>query len=280
VPGGIHGEDVRDFWQNTLKANNWVMDVLKYGYSLPFHSTPEPSCDKNNASARKHMVFVREEVKKLKDSGVISFVDKRPTIVSPLTVASNSEGKLRLCLDVSRSINKFIHTPKVILADLKEAIQITELGDWQAVYDLASAYFHIKILESHTQFLGASFEDDSGNQQFFVYNFLAFGIASAVHVITKLMKPLVAYFSQLGIRHSIYLDDGRMVSTSLAQAKLDWVTVLKTLKKAGWIIAEAKSDSESSISQIKNYLGFTIDSVKMQVFLQPKKEKNYQTIGE
>ena len=157
VPGGIHNQEVLAFWEHELKANAWVLDVIKHGYSVPFTSPPQPSLTKNNASARRNMDFVRQEVHQLHAAGIVEFVDSPPFIVSPLTVASNSANKLRLCLDVSRSVNQFLSLPKVVLADLKAALQITDPQDWQAVYDLSSAYHHIKILKDHVKFLGAAF---------------------------------------------------------------------------------------------------------------------------
>ena len=272
IPGGIHQDSCRDFWKHTLKANAWVMDLIENGYSLPFHSPPTPSCLRNNLSARKNMDFVRKEVTTLEKLGVVRFVEERPFIVSPLTVASNTAGKLRLCLDVSRTVNTFLTIPKVILADLTTALEITDQNDWQAIYDLTSAYFHIKMFEGHTQFLGAAFEKEDGTTQYFIYDFLPFGISSAVHVMTKVMKPFCAFLFSQGIKHTIYLDDGRVCSPTKEQAVSDFTKVLHYLKQAGWVVAVNKSDTPDSVSQVKNYLGFTIDSFSMKVFLQPKKQ--------
>jgi hypothetical protein len=226
------------------------------------------------------MNFVRQEVHKLRNSGVVTFVDEQPFIVSPLTVASNAGGKLRLCLDVSRSVNQFLNIPKVVLADLKTALQLTEPDDWQGVYDLTSAYHHIKILEAHVKYLGAAFQNEDGSTQFFVYNFLPFGISSAVHVMTKVTKPLSAFLSSQGIRHSIYLDDGRVCADSKEQAATDLLKIYDYLIKAGWVIALNKSDTVDTISQSKQYLGFLIGSKAMRVFLQPQKQVDLVTLVE
>ena len=272
-PGNIHKPEFRLFWTDTLKANDWVLDVLAHGYSLPFHSEPQPSNTKNNLSARKHLKFVREEVTKLQQTGVVEFVTEPPFIVSPLTVASNAQGKLRLCLDVSRSVNQYLNIPKVVLADLQTALQLTDPNDWQGVYDLSSAYHHIKIWPGHVKYLGAAFQQEDGSIQYFVYKFLPFGISSAVHVMTKVMKPFSAFISTLGIKHSIFLDDGRVCSLSREQAIRDLNTIFQSLAQAGWIIAIKKSDSPETISQVKKYLGFQIDSKQMRVFLQPQKRQ-------
>ena len=273
VPGAIHDEAVRDFWASHLNANAWVMDTLKSGYVLPFHSVPAKQELRNNLSARKEKVFVQQEVEKLRDQGVVLFCDTPAEIVSPLTVAINSAGKKRLCLDLSRTVNEFITVPSVSLADLRAALQLTESGDWQGVYDLASAYHHIKIFPGHVKYLGAAYEKPDGSKQYFVYLYLPFGLASAVHVMTKVMKPVSAFIAAQGIRHTIYLDDGRVVAGSKLQAAQDLGAVFEILAKAGWYLAPGKSDSPDTISQTKKYLGFVIDTEDMSVKLTEAKEE-------
>ena len=274
TPGGIHSLDVRHFWETDLKANAWVLDTLAHGYVLPFHTEPETANIRNNLSARSDLVFVQQEVEKLHAQGVVEWVSEAPWIVSPLSVATNSKGKKRLCLDLSRTVNPCIAEQPVILADLKAAIQITEEGDWQAVYDLTSAYHHIKIYPPHVKYLGAAMTRADGSVQYFVYKYLPFGVSSAVHVMTKVMKPVSAHIATQGIRHTIYLDDGRVIANSEAQTCRDYATVLDILRKAGWHLAMDKSDTFQSISQQKQYLGFIIDSQNMSVRLSEEKEKS------
>ena len=272
TPGKIHEMSCREFWVTTLKANAWVLDTLQHGYALPFHTVPDKICLGNNLSARRDEAFVREEVTKLALQGVVQLVDYKPDVVSPLTVATSSAGKKRLCLDLSRSVNPCITTPAVILADLKSALKITEVGDWQGIYDLASAYHHIKIYPGHVKYLGAAFKKQDGTTQYFVYIFLPFGLSSAVHVMTKIMKPVSAFIASKGIRHTIYLDDGRVVAGSQAQAVSDLAEVLDIMGRAGWIIALDKSDTPVSVAQSKQYLGFIIDTAEMTVRLSANKE--------
>ena len=147
------------------------METLKFGYTLPFHTVPDKQILRNNLSARQDQKFVREEVLKLVQQGVVKLVQEQPHVVSPLTVATNTKGKKRLCLDLSRTVNPCITTRGVSLADLRATLQITEEGDWQGVYDLASAYHHIKIYPEHVKYLGASFTKEDGSVQFFVCHF-------------------------------------------------------------------------------------------------------------
>lgn len=202
----------------------------------------------------------------------------KPHCVSPLTVAERqlSDGtvKLRLCWDGSRHINELLDSQKVKLSHLQKALEITRVGDWQTKYDLKSAYFHIAIHEAHKKFLGAAFEDEDGRKRYFQFKFLPFGLASAVHCITKLLKPINAYFHKKGIRHTIFIDDGRIVADTKEKLAQDQAVVYETLTKAGWIIEKDKSDELGSGSTTLEYLGFEIDSVQMRVSLTTDKKES------
>ena len=56
---------------------------------------------------------------------------------------------------------------------------------------------------------------------------------------------------------------------AIAIAHLEFV--LKTLKQAGFVISEGKTDSADSIAQTKLYLGFMIDSTTMTLQIAPEK---------
>ena len=47
----IHSEESIAYYRDTLKANPWVLDVLRNHYKIPFNSIPPPYCEPNNRSA-------------------------------------------------------------------------------------------------------------------------------------------------------------------------------------------------------------------------------------
>lgn len=104
-----------------------------------------------------------------------------------------------------------------------------------------------------------------GGLQYFVFIYLPFGLLSAVHCITKIFKPVNAYIHGKCIRHSIYLDDGRITAASKEQAKEERIAVYEVLRKAGWILESKKSYQFGDASQSKEYLGFVIDTISMTV---------------
>lgn len=265
--GSIHGIEVRDFWINVLQCSPWVVDVLKFGYRLPFKTTPQSYEEMNNASVLEKPLVVERILLDLEKTGVIEFVDFKPHCVNPLgLVTTHTElgEKHRLVLDASRCLNLHIDTPAVKLAHLEKALLLTCQDDYQVIFDLRSAYHHVRIANEHIPFLGAA-AMIQGKRKFLVFKHLPFGISSAVHAMTKIWKPITAYLHKMGIPFSIYIDDGRLLASSKEQAEQFRGQVYECVKKAGWQIARDKSDGPGMASQCKQYLGFNIDSHKMTV---------------
>ncbi len=267
MPGSIHREEFREFWTSTLNCAPWVENVLKNGYYLPFVALPGEYEERNNASVRRNMLLVTKLVEDLRDQGVIEFVDFKPTCVNPLglvTKTINGSVKHRLVLDASRWVNSHTDPAAVRLSHLEKALEITQQGDYQTIFDLQAAYHQVRIAPEHVQYLGASIEKD-GRKLYFVFKHLPFGLNSAVHAITKLWKPLSAYLHKQGHRFSIYIDDGRILTSSSEEAEAARLFVYDVVRKAGWQIAETKSDGEGESHTEKVYLGFCIDTVTMTV---------------
>jgi hypothetical protein len=222
------------------------------------------------------MPYVRDTAEEWAKAGIIQIVQEKPKCVSPLTVServdSSGRSKKRLCWDGSRHVNNCLKKQTVTLSALPRALEMTEKDDFQTKYDLKSAFFHIKITESQRTYLGAAYINTEGRKVYFVFNFLPFGLGSAVHAITKMFKPINAYIHSLGIRHSIFVDDGRILARTAEQAEKDRATVYDIIQKAGWILEENKSDGKNQSSQVKEYLGFNIDTRDMTVSLTEEKK--------
>lgn len=253
------------------------MDTLKNGYVIPFEKFPEAYEEPNNASAYQNLSFVYKAVADLKKLGIVKFVDYKPHCVSPLTVSlktgMDGSKKKRLCWDGSRCVNLCIKEQKVTLSHFQRALELTRDQDYQITYDLKAAYHHIRIHPSQTKFLGAAIPKMNGGTQYFIFLFLPFGLSSAVHCITKILKPVNAYLHEKGIRHSIYLDDGRITAASQCQAEEHRVFVYDVLQKSGFIIETKKSDQKGDANKSKEYLGFIIDTGSMTVRLGEKKKQ-------
>ena len=268
VCANIHQKQYLPFWRDVLKCGPWHIGVLQDRYQLDFNCEKVPDYEeKNNKSARDNVAFVRDQLDAMCSAGILQRVSNKPKCVSPLTVASrtlpNGTKKLRLCFDGSRHVNCFLKPLKVKLTHFPKVAELLSEKDFQVSLDLKSFYYHLGIAPSHKKFLGVASDQPDGMRQYFQYSVLAFGIAPAAAIMTRLVKPLIAYLASNGIKVSIYLDDAKV---NAASKKLAWTHYQKTKEvflSAGFVISAEKSDDFSDISQQKLYLGFIMDSVRM-----------------
>ena len=81
--------------------------MIRNGYIPEFSSDPGCYAEPNNKSFGAHLQWGMEAVSKLVSANIVRKVRKEDlTCINPLSVAVNSKGKRRLCIDLSRCYNK------------------------------------------------------------------------------------------------------------------------------------------------------------------------------
>lgn len=99
------------YYWHTIGANNFVTDTLKFGYRIPFISTPCRALNHNNKSALKNASFVESAISELVANHSVVEVPFVPHVVNPLSVPIQSSGKKTLILDF-RHVNQSIWKQK------------------------------------------------------------------------------------------------------------------------------------------------------------------------
>ena len=133
-----------NLWQST-GASQYLLDVIRNGYSLPLKTSPEKVHLRNNKSARDNPKFVRDEICSSVSKELITECNKTQIhVINPLTVAYNKSSKPRLVLDC-RHINPHLHKFKFKFEDIKVAEGMFEKGYYLFTYDLKGAYHQIGI---------------------------------------------------------------------------------------------------------------------------------------
>ena len=237
------------FWEK-LEPPRWILSVIKSGYRIPFNATPSRAMHPNNRSALQHSQFVSQEVQDLLTRGSITEESEKPYIVSPLTVAQNSEKK-RLVLDLS-ALNQLIPDQVFKLEDFKTLSPFLPQSHFAIKFDLKAGYHHVEIDKHFRKFLGFSW-----GGKWFVFNVLLFGLKTAPYLFTKILRPLVKKWRGDGLKFVLYLDDGICLAGSQVEGKAAALKMQKELYELGWVTAEKKCVWEPT-KEI-SWLGVDID---------------------
>lgn len=269
VPGNIHRPEFFSFWKDTLKADPYVLDILKDGFKLPFKTPPVHSIEPNNKSALENSDFLLSELLRLEKLGCISRVDEQPFITLPCSLVWSN--KLRLVVDASRGLNPFLEDKPVKLTSLEKANDSVQQNSWGSTQDLDSGYYHIMIHPDFRKFLGVHFVLPDGRTLFWVWNVLFLGCKVAVHIFTKMLKPHLAFLISNGISADLFIDDERIVAESKELCILHTDIARKALKMAGWI---EKLSKFKPPSQRFEFLGLENDLQTLRYFVPDRKKQN------
>ena len=254
-----------NFWVETLDAPDFVLDMIRRGYRLPFAEYPSQCFLKNNRSALQHSEFVADAISELLSNGCIVEHEFPPYCVNPLTVAVGK--KLRLVIDL-RHVNNYLVKPIFKYEDLRSLSQVLDEGHWFFSWDLKSGYHHVDICLDHQKYLGFAWPF-SGVVRYFSFTVLPFGLSSACFCFTKLMRPLVRRWRSMGHNSFIYLDDGFGSRPDKCSAVAASLIQRKELSSSGLLCNEEKSHWDPV--QIGEWLGFVIDTILMCFRIPEKK---------
>ena len=156
VAGNIHNQRYRSFWESLL-PDEYVLSIIRHGYKIPFRDgvVPGQYREPNNRSALDNMPYLQDHVESLILDRIVLECFSPPLCISPLTVSSRyvlRELKLRMCIDLSRYINLLLKKEAVTLPGLEKALKSLLPNDFQATFDLKSAFHHVKIHPEHRKY--------------------------------------------------------------------------------------------------------------------------------
>ena len=182
------------FWCDVLKANDFVLDIVLHGYTIPFVTEPSSARASNNKSALDHPDFVREAIQQLLLSNVVLEVNAPSYCCNPLTVASGK--KLRLVLDLSRVVNPHVRYVHFKYEDWSVAEQVIQAGSWFFNWDFTSGYHHVDVNPQQWKYLGFSVHWPHTGQRYFEFTqlpcalqYLTNGQVSFVHTSQAELRP-------------------------------------------------------------------------------------------
>ena len=224
-----------------IGASRFIRDTILDGYKILFIYTPPSAHFSNNRSAIQYSDFVGQAISDLLATGSVVECESAPTVVNPLSVAIQSNGKKRLILDL-RHPNYFVMKSKVKFEDAKTMLFsfVDSSQNWLFSFDIKSCYHHIDIFPPDQEFLGFSWFKD-GLIHFYKFNVLPFGLSTGRYIFTKVMRPLVRYWRLQAFRIAVYLDDGLGVCPTFDDCCSQAIAVKSNLFRAGFVANTQKS---------------------------------------
>ena len=116
-----------DFWSNSIRASDFIINSIVDGYRIPFFDSPENFVIPIRSSAFKFKDFVYEAISELIERSCVQEVLIPPKFINPLHVVQQSGGKCRLFLDLSY-LNRFIWKQSVRFEDIRTVLDLFRSG--------------------------------------------------------------------------------------------------------------------------------------------------------
>ena len=193
--------------QNTITANETILQITDEGYMLPFIETPSDAKFSNNKFALTNSAFVQEVTEEMLLSVTTKQIETPPKVVNPLTVSTNSNSKKRLILDL-KYVNDHLYIEKTKFDNWKcfKNYLLANKG-YLFKFDLKNSYHHINIFEPHQTYLGFSCVFNS-TTKYFIFTVLPFDLSTTPFVFTKVLRPLVKFWRFDSIKIACFVDGG------------------------------------------------------------------------
>ena len=190
--------------------------------------------------------LVNEELKRLEQNGVITRVFESK-YASPAVCVLRQDGKIRLCADYSKTINKYIDIPNYPLPTIDEIISRMGTTKVFSIIDLCNAYLQVRIDNESKQYTTMNIEGS-----LWQWNFMPFGASSCPTAFQSFISKILSGIEGI----VVYLDDILCFSKSKTEHDLILDKVLGALMNAGIKINVSKS--KFYLDEVR-YLGYVFD---------------------
>ena len=241
-----------------MSNSNWVNNVVSEGYRIPFKYVPQMKFPPSNPVAHgpAYDVLV-SEAEALQQKNAIFPVEpcEGHYISSYFAVPKPRSEKFRPILNLKR-FNKSIKKYKFKLEGFSQLREWIKPGAFMCSLDLKDMFLHVPINKLFTKFLRFSWLDTLHE-----WRVLPFGLRCSPRVVTKVLKPVLAFLrSTFSMLITVYIDDFLVQASSPEEAVKHAKIAALVLMALGWSLNWEKSNFIPSQEVL--HLGF-IDTKHM-----------------
>ena len=237
--------------------DSWVVEVLKSGYVIPFHTLPPlsqtPVSHESYSLGSVKGEALEGEIQALRQKGAIEPAPPTSGYYSRMFVVPKATGGWRPIIDLS-VLNHSVVKTRFHMETTQSVLRSIRRNDWMVSIDLKDAYLQVPMSVQSRRYL--RFVAGGRAWQFRV---LCFGLTTAPQVFTRIMAPVSAILHELGVRILRYLDDWLILASSEEEAIQARDKVLDLCAELGIVVNLKKSHLIPS--QTATYLGVDINTV-------------------
>ena len=258
-------------------AKPWVVEVLRWGYQIPFRRAPTlskdpipfPAYGPNSIRGKA----LEGEVQSLLTKGAIEIAPLlSPGFYSRLFVVMKVSGAWRPVIDLS-ILNLRIQQTSFKMETLQSVLLSVHPGDWMVSLDLKDAYLQVPMHPESRKFLRLMV-----GEKVYQFKALCFGLSTAPQVFTRIMAPVSAILHRMGVRLRRYLDDWLLQASLREQVLLSLRTVLRLCWSLGIVINWEKSQVIPTRQMV--YLGVILNSTTFRASPALKRVEKLLSIGD
>ena len=247
-------------------ADPWVVEVLRFGYRIPFLRSPPLSMvpipmPSYHPLSTKGMALGEVTQALIAKSAVELAPLPSPGFYSRLFVVWKTSGSWRPVIDLS-TFNLFVDVSHFQMETIQSVLLSVRQGDWMACIDLKEAYLQVPVHLESRPFLRFV-----AHGQVYQFTALCFGLSTAPQVFSRVMAPVSAILHSWGIRMRRSLDDWLVQSSSRDSLLQDLQVVLDFCRELGIVVNPEKSHLKPS--QVVQYLGMMIDAQSFRASPSP-----------
>lgn len=250
----------------TITSNTIILEWIK-GYKIPLIQVPvQTNLPKTPSFSKAELLLLFEEINKLIIRGAIVKCEPlNDQFLSSFFLADKPNGQKRFILNL-KNFNKHVNPPHFKLEDTRTVLRLIQKDCFLSSIDLKDAYFLVPMAAKHRKYLRFIFNDT-----LYEFTCLPFGLSSAPHAFTKILKPVIKELRLKGITCVNYLDDFLIFGDTMADCKHKTEITVRILESLGFIINQEKS--VLTPSQTCKFLGFIFHTDSLQIEL-PVEKKN------
>ena len=251
---------------NRLSQDKWILQTIQ-GFRIPLLATPVQRPCQPPAMSKEMSSILNAELCSLLSRGIVVRSGiASPTsqmFVSTVFTIPKKNGEHRLILNL-KALNQYVPRQHFKMEGAHMLPDILQVQDWMVKIDLKEAYYAVPVHPDSQGFLSFLW-----NQTQYQFTCLPFGLSCAPRIFTKVMKPIVGFLRERGVRLIIYIDDILIMAQSQALAYQHLLLTLDVLELVGFLVNYTKSIT--SPTQEIDFLGLVVNSRTMTLSLPQEK---------